>query len=269
MRNEIINGNLKRRIRRRTQYDQLFTQYGYTPTWLPVSGGPDELIAISGLTGHNPVGYLERYGGGPGGGGSLNFQVLDIPQNNPKWPHDGERMIWLQWTTMPNPADLSQSSGWEPGSVNPDGSPRHTPGFDYPWRISILEHGIKFTEAWHGGWLGYSFYAYASGADFPIRPMIASYFKAGDYLLHELQQEVTIPNGGPVATEVCGFFYMPPVPDPKRVHRDDYGSAFVIDTTHKTPGTIMMYDFKLGFFGYEQPTIPAQDIKTLVEYVPI
>jgi hypothetical protein len=270
MKNYIINGDFAVRFQRTPVNEAVIASTAFTPGWVSVPGGPDELVSYVNVNGWNPLGYAPKFGGGPGGGGVLTSQILDRSFGDTRWVGNPSRLLYLGWTQMPNAADNSQSSGWEAGAVNADGSPRHTVGSDNPWRVTILEHGLRNCEELLGGWVGYSFFAFSSGgAAFPIRPLIPSFFKANDYMLHDLQHEAIIPAGGSFSTEVCGFFQLPPIPAGKTVVRSEFGSAFDVDTTLRTPGTLLMHDFKLGFFGYDQPTMPAQEIKRHVEHLPL
>jgi hypothetical protein len=235
------------------------------------SGWWPEIKSFSNVTTAIPSGVVPGWGCGPGVGANSTVQILDRDFHDTRWPNNPERLFWIGWNAHPNPADGCQASGWEPGAVNPDGSPRND--CPHPWRITIFEQGIKRCEELLGQWVGYSFFVLAGSnalgaGDFPVRPLIMTGYGDGNFFLHNLTVEVVATQG--VVRECCGWFQIPPIPAGKTVNREQFGMQFGVDTTCKTPPPILMTGFKLCRWPYPTtPTEAPENIKYLVEKEPM
>lgn len=231
--------------------------------WYPAN----DIQSFGGVTNAIPTGVVPGWGHGPGVGGRTTVQILDRDFHDHRWANNPERFFWFGWEQGPNQGDLSQGSGWESGSVNPDGTARNAA--PNPWRITFFEHGIKRCEELFGRWVGYSFLTNPTGSQsFPVRPLIMSGYADNDFFLHDLTVESAGTPG--VVEEVCGWFQIPEPPAGKVVNRKQFGLQFGVDTTCRTPSTLILTAFKLCRYpGSGIPDIAPEDIKRQVEKEPM
>lgn len=232
----------------------------------PAVTHPDEIRKQTDIDLPSRHGLVPGWGAGPGAGGRFTFERMASWFGEDRFWDNPAYYFWHGWTQQPNPTPYSQASGWEPGAINADGTPRHTPGASNPWRITILEHLIRDSQALLGRTVGYSFYAMTGGPSFRIRPLIWCNWANGNFMLHELGQEVDI--GGTEPVEICGWFDIPRPLNPGGVVREQFYVGFGIDTTDTTlPAGTLWTGFKLGLWPYPPshgPLPPATDIKYMV-----
>lgn len=216
--------------------------------------GETYLTALHGVTSAPPSGLAPFYGAGPGPGAMANYDFVTLPPNHDLFTNDPTRALSIQWTVPMNPA-IPQNSGWEPGAVNPDGTPRHV-GQSHPWRYTFLEIPLHNTQHLLGETLIYYCEALKSndGNVFPIKPLFWVNWASHHFTLYDLGKEFAVDGNG--VTRIEGIFKLPDMEASRTVYDEgQFYVGFGLDSTIANPGDILLTNFHVGVLGEDVPRL--------------